>query len=265
MRTFVRRDMHQRDVIGQALRLAQEGRTASEISRLTGVPRSTVRDWLRSGIPRSALPSGRDECGRCRAPAHDFLALPAEYMYVLGLYLGDGCISSHPRGVYRLRIFLDTKYPGIIDACEAAVQTLCPTNKVARLACAGNYANSSNGSNVQISAYSRGWPCLFPQHGPGRKHERPIRLAYWQRSLLEKYPEALLRGLIHSDGCRFMNTGRAWRHPRYSFSNRSADIRHIFCETCNILGLHWTVARRTVYVSRMDDVARLDEFIDPKA
>ena len=25
------------------------------------------------------------------------------------------------------------------------------------------------------------WPCLFPQHGPGRKHERKIRLEAWQR------------------------------------------------------------------------------------
>ena len=25
------------------------------------------------------------------------------------------------------------------------------------------------------------WPCLFPQHGPGRKHERPIVLEDWQR------------------------------------------------------------------------------------
>jgi hypothetical protein len=76
----------------------------------------------------------------------------------------------------------------------------------------------------------------------------------------------LLRGLIHSDGCRFMNTGRGgWRHPRYAFSNRSAHIRGIFCMACQRLGLHWTRAPYTIYVSRKADVARLDEFVGPKA
>jgi hypothetical protein len=108
-------------------------------------------------------------------------------------------------------------------------------------------------------------PCLFPQHGPGRKHERRIALAGWQRTLVAKHPEQLLRGLIHSDGCRFVNTGRKWRHPRYSFSNRSEDILRIFRETCDLVGVRWTTAPHTVYVSRVRDVALLDEFIGPKA
>jgi hypothetical protein len=185
-------------------------------------------------------------------------------MYALGMYLGDGCISAHPRGVFKLRVFLDVQYPRIIDECEAAIRALCPRNKINRLARRGGYENSAEGSNVELSAYSRSWPCLFPQHGPGRKHERSIELVGWQRSLLTRHPGALLRGLIHSDGCRFMNTGTNWRHPRYSFSNASADIRRIFCDPCNVLGLHWTTAPRTVYVSRKADVARLDEFIGPK-
>lgn len=246
--------------------LAQEGRTATEAARLIGVPRSTVRDWLRGAIPRSALGSTDGECEQCGGAGHDFAALPREYMYLLGLYLGDGCISAHPRGVYRLRIFLDAAYPGIIRACEAAIQKLFPHNRVARLTPRpGGYVNSTEGSHIQISAYSRCWPCFFPQHGPGRKHERPIRLVNWQRRLLEQYPEALLRGLIHSDGCRFINTGRAWRHPRYAFNNASADICRIFCEAFDVLAIHWTTAPRTVYVSRMDDVARLDAFIGAEA
>jgi hypothetical protein len=107
---------------------------------------------------------------------------------------------------------------------------------------------------------------LFPQHGPGRKDQRFIALTDWQHDLATKHPEPLLRGLIHSDGCRFMNTGRAgWRHPRYNFRNNSHDIRKIFCHACELLGLHWTSAKQTVYVSRKADVARMDEFIGPKA
>jgi hypothetical protein len=256
--------MHRLDRIEEVLALAEEGRTATEVARSTGLPRSTVRDWMRGAVPRDGR-SGGVACARCGGAAHAFTALPPEYVYLLGIYLGDGCISAHRRGVYRLRLFLDASYPGIIAGCEAAIRTLCPANKVARLARSGGYANSSQDSNVELSAYWRSWPCLFPQHGAGRKHERPIVLVDWQRKLLETHAEELLRGLIHSDGCRFVNTGTNWRHPRYSFSNASADIRRIFCDACDVLGLHWTVAPRTVYVSRKRDVARLDEFIGPKA
>jgi hypothetical protein len=260
--------MHSLARVDNVLRLAHEGRTTAEVARLTGLPRSTVRDWLNGTTPRKAIRDERaftGQCHQCEGPEHEFFALPAEYMYALGLYLGDGCISAHPRGVFRLRIFLDAGYPGIVDACEAAIRTLRPGNKVTRRGRSGGFPNSTELSNVEISAYSRCWPCLFPQHGPGRKHERPIVLVDWQRQLLERHPEALLRGLIHSDGCRFISTGTNWRHPRYSFSNASADIRRIFCDACDVLGLQWTNAPRTVYVSRKDDVARLDRFIGPKA
>ena len=256
--------MHPACLISDVLRLAEKGHTATEVARLTGLPRSTVRDWLRGLVPRSANGPAEGVCRRCNGGAHEFSALPAEYMYALGLYLGDGCISAHRRGVYKLRFFLDAGYPGIIDECEDAIRKLLPKNKVSRRLRSGGYANSSEGSHFEIAAYSRSWPCLFPQHGPGRKHERPIELADWQRELLVRHPQALLRGLIHSDGCRFINTGTNWRHPRYSFSNLSDDIRRLFCEGCDVLGIHWTVAPRTVYVSRKHDVARLDEFIGPK-
>ena len=45
-----------------------------------------------------------------------------EYVYLLGLYLGDGAISEHRRRVFRLRIALDVKYPGIVDECAAAMR-----------------------------------------------------------------------------------------------------------------------------------------------
>jgi hypothetical protein len=139
-----------------------------------------------------------------------------------------------------------------------------PVNRVHGHSRSGGYANSAPRSNVALSVYSKTLPCLFPQHGPGRKHERPIALDEWQHDLIAKHPWQLLRGLIHSDGCRFVNTGRSWRHPRYSFSNQSDDIRTIFCHTCDLVGIRWTAAPRTVYVSRVADVARLDVFIGPK-
>jgi len=58
----------------------------SQIARLAGIPRSTVRDWLQR--------PARSE----RRVAADPDSLPeAEYSYLLGIYLGDGCISTSPR------------------------------------------------------------------------------------------------------------------------------------------------------------------------
>jgi hypothetical protein len=89
---------------------------------------------------------------------------------------------------------------------------------------------------VEVGISSKQLRCLFPQHAPGRKHERRI---------------VLLRGLIHS---------------RYNFSNRSDDIRRIFCHTCDELGIEWRVMNWwDISVARRESVARLDEFVGPQA
>ncbi len=153
---------------------------------------------------------------------HDFSTLGANYVYLLGLYLGDGTIASHPRGVYKLRLVLDVKYQGIIEECCSAMGSVVPDNSVNRALKPSNC--------VEVYAYSKTWPCLFPQHGPGPKHKRRIWLADWQQTLAERWPGALLRGLFQSDGHRFINTGRGgWTHPRYGFSNLSTDLTSTFC------------------------------------
>lgn len=164
-----------------------------------------------------------------------------------------------------MRISLDLRYPDIVSGCAAAIREIVPGNRVVLQHQFSSYAPRDEPSSVEVSAYSKSWPCLFPQHGPGRKHERHIELARWQQKLVEGDPCGLLRGLIHSDGWRFMNTGRNWRSPRYSFRNRSDDVRTIFCDACDLLGVRWTTAPDTVYVSRTADVFRLDELIGPKA
>ncbi len=259
--------MRSRAEVELVLELRGEGLGARRIAQRTGLPVGTVRDWLAGKVPiHSRVDAGWDACPRCGHPALRFGELPSSYLYLLGLYLGDGCISAGPRQVYRLRINLDLAYPGIVDACERAIREVAPLNRVYRLLRRSNYVDRPDPSLVEVSAYSKSWPCLFPQHGPGRKHERDIRLAGWQRTQIERHPELLLRGLIHSDGSRFINTGRGgWTCPRYVFNNESADIRQIFCEACDAFGVRYTFAPRAVYVSRKADVMKLDEFVGPKA
>ena len=244
---------HPANTVARSLELAAEGRTATEVSRLVGVPRRTVRDWIHGRVPRRVPIGGCATCGAF----HDFAALPPSYVHLLGLYLGDGCLSAHPKGVFRLRISLDARYPQIASECRDAIEAVLPRSRVNRV---------DRRTWWEMYSYSKSWPCLFPQHGPGRKHERRILLLPWQWRLVSDRPDLLLRGLLHSDGCRFQSTGRCgWSHPRYAFTNASLDIRAIFCATCEALGLRWTASgERTIYVSRKADVALLDLFVGPK-
>lgn len=125
----------------------------------------------------------------------DLESLPKpEYSYLLGLYLGDGTITRHARGVYRLTITNDARYPGVSAECAAAMQAVMPQNRV--------LLQQRRCRAVDISCYSKRWTLLFPQHGPGPKHKRKIELAKWQKEIVDRYPWELIRGLVHSDGCR---------------------------------------------------------------
>src|SRR5690349_6925679 len=152
-----------------ARRLMAAGLNDCEISRQIGVPRTTVRDWwCRPQVQTRSV--ANSPCG----VIHDFATLPPPvYCYVLGLYLGDGSISRNRR-VWRLRITLDKKYPAIINRCRQAIEMLMQgqrTGIVQRVGC------------VDVSLFSKHWPCLLPQHGPGRKHARRIALEPWQQTL----------------------------------------------------------------------------------
>lgn len=123
---------------------------------------------------------------------------------------------------------------------------------------------------TDVFSYSNHWPCLFPQHGPGRKHERQIKLTAWQEAIVHEHPRPLLRGLIHSDGSRPLNTirkgGREYAYPRYFFVNQSVDILGICGEALDRVGAEWRYNRRnSISVAKRDSVALLDTFIGPKS
>lgn len=116
------------------------------------------------GITCVASPCDPTACG-------DIRDLEPTYGYLLGLYLGGGMLSRGPRNVWRLRISQDERYPSLIEECAAAMTKVCG-NRAGRVHRQGCY---------EILANWKHWPCLFPQHGAGRKHERLIRLSEWQR------------------------------------------------------------------------------------
>jgi hypothetical protein len=91
---------------------------------------------------------------------------------------------------------------------------------------------------VQISSYSKAWPCLFPQAGPGMKHTRKIELVAWQWTYVWQEPGMFLRGLLHSDGCRVTN--KVWQ---VDYRNNRAN---------------------SISVARRESVAKLDAIVGPK-
>jgi hypothetical protein len=110
-------DVRPAEQFDAARRLIAAGVNDCAISRQLGVPRPTVQDWRRRPQIRPRMTSTSSPCG----VAHDFSGLPpAVYCYLLGMYLGDGCISRC-RQVWRLRITLDKKYPKIVDRCREAI------------------------------------------------------------------------------------------------------------------------------------------------
>jgi hypothetical protein len=219
------------------------------------VSRAAIRDWHRKGFDR-ILTRRKPFCepGACSMR----LAIePEAYAYLLGMYLGDGTLSAAARSVFKLRIVLDLKYPGIIEECRTAMARVLPNvvGMVNRPGC------------VELHSHSRHWICMFPQHGPGVKHRRPIVLEPWQQAIaLDRHPQALLRGLIHSDGCRVLNRVNGTAYPRYHFTNHSDDIKAIFMEACERVGVACRPNNRwTLSVARRESVATLDRFVGPKS
>ena len=188
----------------------------------------------------------------------EFQLMRFNYAYVLGMYLGDGHIATEPR-TYRMMIYLDIKYPDIIEKCVNSLQFVLPDNRV-------NIVERHGQNCVYVSCHSNQLPDVFPQHGEGMKHNRDIILENWQQEIIDKYPLEFFRGLYHSDGSRSQNIVKGKNYPRYMFSNYSDDIRKLFTDTAERLGLSWTTANaRNVAISKREDVAWLDEHVGEKS
>lgn len=257
--------MHGAAEVERVLALRASGMSVPEIVDATEISRWTIYNWLRGQVPdldahrRGGVGRIAYECPACSG---DLMDLPrAVYVYLLGLYLGDGCIYRMSKGVYRLGVFCGDDYPQLIQQCEDAMAAVLPTKvgRVQKIGC------------TEVTSYSKHWPCLFPQAGPGMKHRRKIELAEWQQALVDVDPRPLLKGLIHSDGCRVLNhavrrDGREYpAYPRYHFTNASADIREIFCAACDAIGVEWRQNNdRNISVAKRASVAILDEFVGPK-
>ncbi|MFJ4683417.1 transcriptional regulator [Streptomyces sp. NPDC088789] len=246
----------------RALALVAQGRSLNSVSKETGISRHAISSWL---IRLEPLPS-TPPCIRCQ----DAPGIPkdrAAYAYLLGLYLGDGYIISKPRHHY-LMISCTASWPGLVDAAEQAMRSVLPMPSI---------SHRQRGGCVDVQSFSKHWPCFFPQHAPGKKHERRIVLEPWQQQIVDANPWEFIRGLIHSDGCRITNwttrvvagVTKRYEYPRYFFTNKSEDVLRLFTDVLDALGVQWTACPRSggafnISIARKASVALMDQYIGPK-
>jgi hypothetical protein len=247
-----------------ALKLSDAGLADRDNAEIFGVAVNTIRRWRhvyqRLGLPRAPYNPLR-LCPRCGD--RDLLDEEA-YAHLLGWYLGDGSLALLRRGVYVLQVDTDNAYPGLMDEIEQSMRRVKPDGSVHRTARKGCKA---------IKMQWKHWPCVFPQHGPGRKHNRKIALEDWQQKIVDRHSGMFLRGLFHSDGSRFVNRVHAvtragrqeYEYIRYYFGNKSRDILEICGAALDSLGIPWRYTRPdNLAVSRKDAVAALDKIVGPK-
>ncbi|MFF0140330.1 helix-turn-helix domain-containing protein [Streptomyces sp. NPDC005227] len=258
---------HGTEVRQQALTLLRDGVRNADVARRFGIPMGTISYWKHLDRSKSGDCPGKHDpkCPRCDGRELDNPA----YSYLLGLYLGDGHISHYSEHrVPNLMITCCDAWPGLMDDCEEAMRAVFPSNAVCRVQRTGC-------RNVKV--YSKHLYCLFPQHGPGKKHERPIILDPWQQAIVDSHPWEFVRGLIHSDGCRITNwttrlvggERKRYEYPRYFFTNVSDDIRRLFTGTLDRLGVDWTHCTRhgdlyNISIAKKASVALLDAHVGPK-
>ncbi|GAA1554350.1 hypothetical protein GCM10009804_09020 [Kribbella hippodromi] len=202
-----------------ALRMSDQGISDRANANMHGVAIKTIRRWRRL-YQRRGLPRGGSRpatpCPRCDGAELD----EAAYALLLGWYLGDGSIARARRGVFTLQIVNDERYGELNREIAETIRRVKPT--------ASPCLRGGNGA-IRVEARWKHWPCVFPQHGAGRKHLR-------------------------------------YFYVRYQFSNQSDDIRKILTEALDLLGIAWRQSRRdTIAVSRKEGVAVLDGFVGPKS
>ena len=133
----------------------------------------------------------------------------------------------------------------------------------------GIVRNAKSARMISVQSYWNHWPCLL--------HPAPARHGkLWayrcgppkQRGKSSSLP--LIRGLIHSDGCRAINRvvvrGKAYSYPRYFFGNESPDILAIMGRALDSVGVAWRFNRRnSISIARRDAVTTMDAHVGRKS
>ena len=259
----------------KVMKLKSEGMRICDIVRITGLGRSCISNWInRESKPKFTssleLTSNPIEFLQSLNRNIDDSLRNSTYSFILGLYLGDGCIARNTR-TKQLSIALDKKYHTLNEYVIESFNVLFgkPALIVDRSVNRGQKF-MSNSINVRYSSTNLG--LIFPHEGVGAKHLRKIELTEWQTGIID--PIGIVKGLIYSDGSYFYNKQN--NSFNYNFANSSEDIINIlehYLQKIGIvynknvkrsLGAKATVLKIHVNVNRKSDVAKLHSLIGDK-
>lgn len=253
------------ETVASALRASEIGTPDALNAARHGVAIKTIRRWRREYVREGRERGQRHLLARCPICEDGSIDDPAAYAELLGWYLGDGYLSTQRRAVFGLHIYNDAHYTELNTHIAILMRRVKPGCRP--------HTRQVPGCTVTTVSWKH-WPCLFPQHGRGRKHERTLQLESWQREIVDAYSADFLRGLFHSDGCLVRNwatrivagTKKRYEYPRWQFTNESADIMRWCGEALDLIDIAWRQTnRRTLSVSRRDDVPRLTALIGEKS
>jgi hypothetical protein len=244
------------ETVASALRESDAGMSDAANAAKHGVAIKTIRRWRRE-YQRRDRPRGQTHllarCPRCQGGTLDASA----YAELLGWYLGDGHISLGRRGVYALHIFNDAKYLVLNTHLIELMRRVKPE-------CRPHTRPMTGAVNTTVSW--KHWPCLFPQHGPGRKHERRLRVEEWQQDIVQAHLADFLRGALplrrmpgrHGVTRIVAGERKRYDYPRWQFVNHSDDIRRFCTDALDLLEIPWRRSNRyCVSVSTRAGVALL--------
>jgi hypothetical protein len=191
------------------------------------------------------------------------------YSYILGFYLGDGCLYNTKGRSYTMMIANQADFYEMNLEIERSISILFPNKKVTFYK-----KPTSNCYDIKVTAINLHE--LFP-HGRGAKHSRKISLMDWQKGIVREFPQKCIKGLIQSDGTRYVADIKRYPHRVvYQFSNCSIDIHHILHELTSIENIDFTFRQMKFKKSsthadsfitsfyKRSAVAILDSFIGPK-
>lgn len=192
------------------------------------------------------------------------------YAYILGQYLGDGCISKRKR-TFALNIYSFQGHKNLIKEIAEKLKTILPNNKLYEIT---KYYKGNPSCTISTIS-NNNMTMLFPQHGRGTKHTRSIILEQWQKDIVNEFPKECLRGLYHSDGSRYVRgTYKDKKYISYNFVNLSKDIIKLYCDIMDQLQIGYKISSRsedyltgiknTVFTHKKKDVDYMDSFLGPK-
>ena len=112
--------------VAKVRELIAAGLSDYEIARRTGIARGTILAWRHDGGRASSHPvTLEDRCEACGGVHSPETLDRLAYAYLLGEYLGDGCLwRSRRSGTCVLRISCDAQYRGIIEECCGAIESV---------------------------------------------------------------------------------------------------------------------------------------------